>query len=216
MKKILLVLLALVMATGFSDAYAKHKKGHHCEKAQHCERHHSYDKCQKSDHCKKKCKDHCKRHKKHKTNAVFETFKNNIVGSWVGSPVKCKKTGKCSRMKNVHVNFKSVNKGTAIKETIFPGTKMEMTSLYYPTGKKGIKMIHYCMIGNHPVLRLSRYDGHHFVFKLVRVENYNKKQMGYMSGLVVAFKGHNHMYSSWSAHMKGKTERNTMHFKRVK
>jgi len=44
--------------------------------------------------------------------------------------------------------------GSAVEETIFPGTKMEMVSVYH-LDKGNLVMTHYCMLGNQPHVKLN-------------------------------------------------------------
>src|SRR5438093_10184366 len=53
-----------------------------------------------------------------------------------------------------HSVFRVTAGGSAVEEKIFPGTKMEMVSVYH-MDKGDLLMTHYCMLGNQPRLRLN-------------------------------------------------------------
>jgi hypothetical protein len=57
--------------------------------------------------------------------------------------------------------------GSAVREIIFPGTDMEMVTMYTQEGSDLI-LQHYCILGNQPRLKAERGgDGKKIVFKLV-------------------------------------------------
>jgi hypothetical protein len=56
--------------------------------------------------------------------------------------------------------------GSAVREIIFPGTDMEMVTMYTQEGSDLI-LQHYCILGNQPRLKASGGDGKKIVFKLV-------------------------------------------------
>lgn len=53
-----------------------------------------------------------------------------------------------------HSIFRVTAGGSAVQETIFPGTKMEMLSVYH-LDKGRLLMTHYCALGNQPRMRLN-------------------------------------------------------------
>ena len=80
-------------------------------------------------------------------NAAFETLKG-LAGEWV--PLD--KDGKSTDQ--VFTAFKVTSNGSAIQETIHPGTPMEMVSVYHLDGKD-LVMTHYCFLGNQPKVKLD-------------------------------------------------------------
>ena len=53
-----------------------------------------------------------------------------------------------------HSVFRVTAGGSVVEETIFPGTKMEMVSVYH-MDKGSLVMTHYCMLGNQPHVKLN-------------------------------------------------------------
>jgi len=53
-----------------------------------------------------------------------------------------------------HSIYRVTAGGSAVEETIFPGTKMEMVSVYH-MDKGSLLMTHYCALGNQPRMKLN-------------------------------------------------------------
>ena len=53
-----------------------------------------------------------------------------------------------------HSIYRVTAGGSAVQETIFPGTKMEMLSVYH-MDKGRLLMTHYCALGNQPRMKLN-------------------------------------------------------------
>src|SRR3989304_768334 len=70
---------------------------------------------------------------------------------------------------------KSTDGGSAILETLFPGTPHEMVSVYYDDGGK-LGMTHYCMLGNQPQMTLKKADGNRIDLVFVSGGNIDPKQ----------------------------------------
>lgn len=79
-------------------------------------------------------------------DAAFASIKK-LQGDWRG-PAMMK------GMPKAHSVFRVTAGGSAVEETIFPGTKMEMVSVYH-MDKGSLLMTHYCMLGNQPRMKLN-------------------------------------------------------------
>lgn len=75
----------------------------------------------------------------------FEKVKS-LVGTWVEADKDGKPTDKVVSV------LKLTAGGSAVQETTFPGTPMEMVSVYHLDGAD-LLMTHYCMLGNQPRLK---------------------------------------------------------------
>lgn len=53
-----------------------------------------------------------------------------------------------------HSVFRVTAGGSAVHETIFPGSKMEMVSVYH-LDRGRLLMTHYCVLGNQPRMKLN-------------------------------------------------------------
>jgi hypothetical protein len=79
------------------------------------------------------------------TNANLEKMKK-LAGTWLEADKEGKPTDKVVSVIKVTAG------GSAVCETLFPGTPMEMVSMYTPEGADLI-MTHYCMLGNQPRMK---------------------------------------------------------------
>jgi hypothetical protein len=71
-----------------------------------------------------------------------------LAGTWVQGDDKGKPTDQ------VVSTYKVTSAGSAVQETIFPGTDHEMVSVYYMNGPT-LEMTHYCALGNQPHVKLD-------------------------------------------------------------
>jgi len=78
-------------------------------------------------------------------NAGLERLKK-LAGTWM----KADKDGKATD--EVVSVIKVTAGGSAVEETLFPGTAMEMVSVYHLDGSD-LVMTHYCMLGNQPRMK---------------------------------------------------------------
>jgi hypothetical protein len=79
--------------------------------------------------------------------AAFERLKA-LAGAWEG------KAGHGERLGPASVRWEAISAGTAVMETLFPGTEHEMRSVYFIDGGE-LVLTHYCAMGNQPRMRLS-------------------------------------------------------------
>ncbi len=89
---------------------------------------------------------------KHDHKAVVKSPAMDRLKSLEGTWVALGKDGKPSDQ--VVSVFKVIAAGSAVHETIFPGTGHEMVSIYHPDGKD-LVMTHYCAAGNQPKMKLD-------------------------------------------------------------
>jgi len=71
-----------------------------------------------------------------------------LVGTWVAADDKGQPTDQVVSV------FKVTAGGSAVQETIMPGTGHEMVSVYHADGKD-VVMTHYCALGNQPKMKLD-------------------------------------------------------------
>jgi hypothetical protein len=85
-------------------------------------------------------------------HAGFQRF-TRLAGEWTGKEVAGLK-GKG----DVRVLYKVTSGGTAVMETLFPGTDHEMVTVIHPDGK-ALVLTHYCAVGNQPHMKAEN-SGH--------------------------------------------------------
>jgi hypothetical protein len=78
--------------------------------------------------------------------AAFERLKA-LAGEWEGEAEGDHQPDR--------VLYRVTANGTAVMETLFPGTNHEMVSMYFRDGDD-LRMTHYCAMGNQPHLKLDR------------------------------------------------------------
>jgi hypothetical protein len=71
-----------------------------------------------------------------------------LVGTWVAADDKGQPTDQVVSV------FKLTAAGSAVHETIMPGTGHEMVSVYHADGRD-VVMTHYCALGNQPKMKLD-------------------------------------------------------------
>jgi hypothetical protein len=79
---------------------------------------------------------------------AFERLKG-LAGTWAGSAVD--EGGKPAP---VTVVYKVTAAGSAVEETLFPGTPHEMVTMYHLDGDR-LALTHYCAAGNQPHMELQ-------------------------------------------------------------
>jgi hypothetical protein len=79
------------------------------------------------------------------THAGLERIKK-LAGTWVEADKDGKPTDKVVSVVKVTAG------GSAVHETFFPGTPMEMVSVYH-ADKGDLVMTHYCVLGNQPRMK---------------------------------------------------------------
>lgn len=88
-----------------------------------------------------------------KPSAELEQVKA-LEGRWKGES-----TEKGQEGQTINVQYHVTSGGSAVQETLDPGTSHEMVSIYHDVNGK-LSMTHYCMLGNQPELELkSAKDG---------------------------------------------------------
>jgi hypothetical protein len=76
-----------------------------------------------------------------KENPSLERLKK-LAGDWASED------GKAA------VTYRVTAGGSAVVETLFPGTPHEMVTVYTGYGENGVRLTHYCMLGNQPTMRI--------------------------------------------------------------
>jgi hypothetical protein len=79
--------------------------------------------------------------------AAFDRLKT-LAGTWEG------KAGHGEKLGPATVRWETISAGTAVMETLFPGTDHEMRSVYFMDGPE-LVLTHYCAMGNQPRMKLS-------------------------------------------------------------
>ena len=117
----------------------------------------------------------------HAATAAADAFASlkKLHGEWRGPAMQ-------KGMPPSHSVFRVTAGGSAIEETIFPGTKMEMLSVYH-MDKGSLLMTHYCAIGNQPHMKLNprKSTAHELVFDFAGGTNLNVHRDMHMHSLTL-------------------------------
>lgn len=84
--------------------------------------------------------------------AAFATLKS-LAGEWKADVTHEK--GHAGAEHGLKVVYRVTANGSAVLETIFPGTDHEMVTMYHLDGDD-LRLTHYCAAGNQPRLKLDR------------------------------------------------------------
>ena len=130
-------------------------------------------------------------------NPGLERLKK-LAGEWVALDEKGQPTD------HVVSVFKVTAAGSAVHETIFPGTNHEMVTVYHLDGPD-LVLTHYCALGNQPHLKADpKSPADKLVFQFVGGSNLDAAKDMHMHEGSFTFVDDDHLESSWAAWKDGK------------
>ncbi|MGZ6220105.1 MAG: hypothetical protein ACXWMV_08925 [Syntrophales bacterium] len=121
-----------------------------------------------------------------------------LVGVWEGTSNMGKEGQK------IKVEYHLTAGGSAIVETLFPGTTEEMISVYYDDNKGRLSMTHYCMLQNRPSMKLERGSPDALAFVYAKGGGIDPKKDTHMHALTISFVDKNHIAENWTLFEEGK------------
>ncbi|MBI3634720.1 MAG: hypothetical protein HY216_00710 [Candidatus Rokubacteria bacterium] len=121
-----------------------------------------------------------------------------LAGDWVG------KGGAGDEQMDAAVTYRVTANGSAVMETLFPGTPHEMITMY--TLEKGaVVLTHYCSMGNQPHMRAKAgTPANELMFEFVPGAGINPAKDSHMHSASYKFIDADHIHSEWSDWEKGK------------
>ncbi len=105
------------------------------------------------------------------------------------------------------VEYKVTSGGSAVVETLFPGTPHEMVSVYHDERGK-VAMTHYCMLGNHPELALTKANEKELDFSLAEGSGIDPAKEQHMHALMLTQNDADHLSQVWTCYEGGKPAHN--------
>jgi hypothetical protein len=93
--------------------------------------------------------------------------------------------------------------GSAVVETVFPGSPHEMVTVYHADGPD-LVLTHYCMEGNQPRMRARKARGPRFDFAFDGGTNINPKKDRHMNSASLELFGPDEIVSVWTEIEAGK------------
>jgi len=132
-----------------------------------------------------------------------------LVGKWNAS-------GECMGKKmNFTVTYRLTAGGSALIETMNPGTPQEMVSVYTVDDGE-IIMTHYCMLGNQPRLRQTESDDpNQVVMQFDGATGLKSSKDPVMKDVTITVLGKNHFRQQWKARQDGKDTVSVFDYKRA-
>src|SRR5262249_48913242 len=129
--------------------------------------------------------------------AALEKLKK-LAGEWVAADKDGKATAQLVTV------FRVTSAGSAVHETIFPGTGHEMVAVYHLDGKD-LVMTHYCALGNQPRRkRDAASTGNKLKFQFAGGSNIDPAKDMHMHEGSITIVDDNHIEWSWQAYDGGK------------
>lgn len=125
-------------------------------------------------------------------DAAFDRFKA-LEGTWAGK----------AEGEPTTVTYHSTGAGSAVVETLFPGTPHEMVSVYHEDGDR-LVLTHYCAAGNQPTMKTVPNPGTKSLdFEFDHGTNM-KPTDEHMHAVRFTFVDADHIESSWTSWKDGK------------
>lgn len=104
--------------------------------------------------------------------------------------------------------------GTAVIETLFPGTDREMVTVYHPDGED-LVLTHYCIAGNAPRMRARPSGTDRLEFRCEGGANLSSEKDAHMHHAVIEWVDEDHIRARWVMHENG-TAAHTANFDLVR
>jgi hypothetical protein len=127
------------------------------------------------------------------TSARFDKLKG-LAGDWT----------KIDGNGTVDASYRVTAGGSAVIETLFPGTPEEMVTVF-TVDKGDLVLTHYCAAGNQPHMKAVKSgDASAIEFKFDGGGNIKSPKDGHMREASFAFRDADHMMSTWQFYKDGK------------
>jgi hypothetical protein len=111
--------------------------------------------------------------------------------------------------------FRSTAGGSAIVESMSPGSDHEMLNVY-TNDDRGVMLTHYCIMGNQPRMRLASAKDGVLKFEYVDGGNLKSRDEAHMDSVEITIKG-DRLTQDWAMYQDGKvTGHHTFEFTRQK
>jgi hypothetical protein len=128
---------------------------------------------------------------------ALEKFKS-LAGEWVAA-----EDGPMSKKGDLVARYSVTAAGSAVVETVFPGTEHEMVTVYTADGPD-VVLTHYCMEGNQPRMRAKAPAGARVAFAFDGGARIDARRDRHMHSTWVEFVGADEIRNEWTEHAQGK------------
>jgi len=119
-----------------------------------------------------------------------------LVGTWTGTSVMGETTHEAT------VIYAVTAAGSAVVETLHPGSPMEMVSVYHDTDD-GLAMTHYCALGNQPYMVQTEASKNSITLTLSKDAAIDVASEEHMHGVTLKFIGEDKLEAVWIHYKDG-------------
>ena len=130
--------------------------------------------------------------------AAFEGLKS-LAGEWIAA-----EDGEMAEKGDLVARYAVTAAGSAVVETVFPGSSHEMVTVYHADGPD-LVLTHYCMEGNQPRMRVKNAAGSRLEFAYDGGTNIDPKRDRHMHSARLELLGADEIRSEWTELAEGKT-----------
>lgn len=129
--------------------------------------------------------------------AAFARLKS-LTGVWQG------RVGDREKGPEATVIYQTTAAGNTVMETLFPGTRHEMVTMYYVDNGK-LVLTHYCAAGNQPQMALTKKSSADALdFNFIGGANIRSRRDGHMHSARIRFIAPDALESEWDYFENGK------------
>jgi hypothetical protein len=121
-----------------------------------------------------------------------------LAGEWVAA-----EDGEMFRKGDLVARYAVTAAGTAVVETVFPGSPHEMVTVYTSDGPD-LVLTHYCMEGNQPRMRAKNAGGSRLDFRFDGGDRIDPKRDKHMNSATIEFIGDDELRTVWTEIEAGK------------
>ena len=125
------------------------------------------------------------------SSPAFERFKA-LAGEWVAA-----EDGEMFKKGDLVARYAVTAAGTALVETVFPGSPHEMVTVYHADGPD-LVLTHYCMEGNQPRMRARNASGSRFDFQFEPGGNIDPRRDRHMNSASLEILGDDEIRTVWT------------------
>ena len=129
--------------------------------------------------------------------AALDRFKA-LAGEWVAA-----EDGEMFKKGDLVARYAVTAAGSAVVETVFPGSPHEMVTVYHADGPD-LVLTHYCMEGNQPRMRARNPEGPRFDFAFDGGIGIDPKKDRHMNSASLEFVGSDELRTVWTEIEAGK------------
>jgi hypothetical protein len=122
----------------------------------------------------------------------------SLAGRWEGTTFREREGTSAAVM-----TYSVTGAGSAVIETMFPGTAREMTTVYHDDSSGRLVATHYCNAANQPKLRLTESDGTTLRFVLAPDADIKADLEGHAHNLTVTLTPDGSLVHDWLNHYLG-------------